>query len=412
MKKTILILISAILGLTQCALAQQTDANTPLHLMKPNYGIPYGVPAEDSVKASLDRVLNYIQTAEGVFRPTSYEWGVTYSGVLKVTEVTGDERYRNYAVEKFNWIADEFSKPTAEKVIRQVKRPGALDDSGAMCAAMIKAKMPNLKPIISNYMNFIQNKQFRLDNGMFARNRPQRHSVWLDDMFMGIPPLAWYGNHDEAVKQVLLFKEKMWIPEKKLFRHGWIERMDPHPAFFWARANGWAFLTMCEVLDAIPENHPQRNEILSLFRQHAEGLAVLQGGDGFWHQLLDRNESYLETSATAIYAYCMAHGINEGWLNPQTFGPIALLAWNAVSTKINAKGQVEGTCVGTGMGFDPAFYCYRPVSEYAAHGYGPVFLAGAETIRLIRQCHPRMNDSAVLFYNTNQNTDSPLFEEK
>jgi hypothetical protein len=74
---------------------------------------------------------------------------------------------------------------------------------------------------------------------------------------------------------------------------------------------------------------------------------------------------------------------------------MALLAWNAVSTKVNAQGQVEGTCVGTGMGFDPAFYYYRPVNLYAAHGYGPVLLAGAETIQLLKQHPYGINDSSV-----------------
>jgi unsaturated rhamnogalacturonyl hydrolase len=45
---------------------------------------------------------------------------------------------------------------------------------------------------------------------------------------------------------------------------------------------------------------------------------------------------------------------------------------------------VEGTCVGTGMAWDPMFYMYRPVHVLAAHGYGPVFLAGAEMIALLR----------------------------
>jgi unsaturated rhamnogalacturonyl hydrolase len=63
---------------------------------------------------------------------------------------------------------------------------------------------------------------------------------------------------------------------------------------------------------------------------------------------------------------------------------MAILAWNAVTTKINAGGQVEGTCVGKGMAFDPAFYYYRPVNVYAAHGYGPVLLAGAEIINLLK----------------------------
>ena len=61
---------------------------------------------------------------------------------------------------------------------------------------------------------------------------------------------------------------------------------------------------------------------------------------------------------------------------------MASIGWNAVAQKVNARGQVEGTCVGTGMGWEPVFYAYRPVSVYAAHGYGPVLLAGAEMIAL------------------------------
>ena len=75
-----------------------------------------------------------------------------------------------------------------------------------------------------------------------------------------------------------------------------------------------------------------------------------------------------------------------------------MLAWNAVTTKVNAQGQVEGTCVGTGMGFDPAFYYYRPTSAFAAHGYGPVLLAGAEMVRLVKTYRFEINDSSTQLY--------------
>jgi hypothetical protein len=64
------------------------------------------------------------------------------------------------------------------------------------------------------------------------------------------------------------------------------------------------------------------------------------------------------------------------------------------------------------MGFDPAFYCYRPVHKYAAHGYGPVILAGSEIIRLIRLTHPKMNDSALHFYPEAQETEEAIFWTK
>jgi hypothetical protein len=166
---------------------------------------------------------------------------------------------------------------------------------------------------------------------------------------------------------------------------------------------------MCEVLDVLPEDYPQRDKILDLFRTHVRGLAACQSGEGFWHQLLDRNDSYLETSATAIYVYCFAHAINKGWIDAMAYGPVAQLGWHAVTTQINAEGQVDGTCVGTGMAFDPAFYYYRPVNVYAAHGYGPVLWAGAEMINMLNKQHPKMNDSAVQYYRTEQKTSEPIF---
>jgi rhamnogalacturonyl hydrolase YesR len=135
--------------------------------------------------------------------------------------------------------------------------------------------------------------------------------------------------------------------------------------------------------------------VLQQLRAHVKGLAAYQDGTGLWHQLIDRNDTYLETSATAIYAYSMARAINRGYIDKRAYAPAVILAWNAVATKVNAKGQVEGTCVGTGMGFDTAFYAYRPVNVYAAHGYGPVLLAGAEVITMIKNHQFEINDSSL-----------------
>lgn len=158
-------------------------------------------------------------------------------------------------------------------------------------------------------------------------------------------------------------------------------------------------MAMAELLDVLPTTHPSYKAVMQQYKLHVEGLAKYQSGQGFWHQLLDREDSYLETSATAIYAYAVAKGINRKWLDAKAYGPMCLLAWNAVTTKVNDKGQVEGTCVGTGMAFEPAFYYYRPINVYAAHGYGPVLLAGSEIIKMIKQFKFGMNDSALQFVN-------------
>ncbi len=438
--------ISALFLIVAClaqSIVAQTDATTPLHLLKPNYPIPYGIPKTEDVTAVIDRIHRYLdkvtppafaneKTGEmftdaskinsdtilqrGDFRIVSYEWGVTYAGMLLASEATGDTKYRDYAEKRLMFIGNSaaaFRRPSANyeewearMPLRNLLNPRVLDDTGAMSAAMIKAlragSKANLRPIIDNGLNHIMNRQHRLPDGTLARNRPQPNTLWLDDLFMSVPAMAQMGKltgdnkyFDEACRQVLLFRDKMFNKEKGVFMHGWVESMSEHPEFRWARANGWAFMTEVELLEVLPENHPKRPEILALLRAHAKGLVSYQSGSGFWHQLLDRPDSYLETSATAIYAYALARAVNRGWIADKAYAPAALLAWNAVTTKINETGQVEGTCVGTGMAFDHAFYYHRPISKFAAHGYGPALLAGAEVLTLLKTRKFEINDSSV-----------------
>ncbi len=422
------------------------DVTTPLHALKPDYPVPYEPMSKESIKKVLDRVFNYLdavtpaqminkQTNEvinnvseidtntmvkqGDYRLNSYEWGVTYSGMLLAGETTADKRYTEYVQKRFSFLSKWI--PAVKKLaatgaytnrnypFRQAIEPKALDDAGAICAAMIKAQRSgisnDLGPFIDNYIDFVSNKEYRLSDGTLARVRPQKNTLWLDDLYMGVPALAQMGKltgdhtyFDDAVKQVRQFAQRMFNKEKGVYMHGWVESMETHPEFRWARANGWALMAKIELLDVLPENHPGRSFVIDQLKAHAKGLASYQGGRGFWHQLLDRTDSYLETSATAIYAYCIARACNKGWLDPVTYAPMAMLAWNAVATKVNDKGQVEGTCVGTGMAFDPAFYYHRPVNVFAAHSYGPVLLAGAELYRMMKKNPFKINDSALQYY--------------
>jgi rhamnogalacturonyl hydrolase YesR len=444
MKFLTMVVFVTVLSCTISFAQTVNDVTTPLHLLQPDYPTPYGTPEVDRIEATLTRIYDYLAATTpavlvdkstgteitdyasvnentimqpGDFRLTSYEWGVTYAGMLLAAEVTGEPKYADYVTERLNFLAkalkafEDFEKksPDAKHQLYFTLHPHALDDCGAICAAMIKATKAgvaaNQEDMIETYIDYISNQEFRLDDGTLARNRPQPNSLWLDDLFMSVPALAQMGSYsgdtryfDDAVKQVLQFGQRMFNEDKGLFMHGWIQGMDEHPQFHWGRANGWAVMAMVELLEVLPENYAGRDQVLDLLRKHIRGLANYQDGTGFWHQLIDRNDTYLETSATAIYTYAIARAINRGYIDRKVYGPMVCLAWNAVASKVNGKGQVEGTCVGTGMGFDPAFYYYRPVNVYAAHGYGPVLLAGAEMIELVKDNKTSVNDSSVQFY--------------
>lgn len=417
-----------------------SDTNTPLHLLQPEYGFYYGIPSTEEINQKLKQILSYLDTVtpssvvdstnggeiadfaqlstksvikDGDFRLTSYEWGVTYIAMMRVYEVTEEIDFKNYTLTRLNFIKKFFSAFSLlenehegyKSPLHSVINPSALDDAGAICASMIIANHnKDYNHMIDNFIDFISKKQYRFSDGTLARNRPHPNTLWVDDMFMSIPALALMGRmtsnayyYEDAVHQVKQFSDRLLDSTSGLYKHGWVEGMKFHPGFYWGRANGWAMLALLELLENLPQNHSAFDQILVLLQSHIQSVVKLQSIHGFWHQLLDRFDSYYETSATAIFTYCIARAINLKFLGAKEFGPSVILAWNAVSSKINDIGQVEGVCVGTGMGFDPAFYAFRPTSVYAAHGYGPVLMAGAEIIRLVKNQKMILNEKALQF---------------
>ena len=82
-------------------------------------------------------------------------------------------------------------------------------------------------------------------------------------------------------------------------------------------------------------------------------------------------------------AFAIARGVNRGWL-PSSYAPIAQSGWRALEQRVRPDGQIAGLCVGTTAAYDAVYYYNRPTDLGAMQGYGPVLMAGAETIAMLR----------------------------
>jgi rhamnogalacturonyl hydrolase YesR len=168
-----------------------------------------------------------------------------------------------------------------------------------------------------------------------------------------------------------------------LYDHSWYENTPNDPRFYWGRGGGWMLMAMAELLSVMPEDHPDRPRVLEIFRHAVEGVGAVQSGNGLWRQLLDKTDSYLETSASAMFTFAIARGVNRGWLTP-VWAPVAQAGWQALATRVHPDGRIEGICVGTTAAYDAVYYYNRPAELGAMQGYGPVLMAGAEVIRMLR----------------------------
>ena len=392
-------------------------------------GVDYAVPTEGEIKATLDRIRDYfvrsttyrvVDTRTGqpiadfsqpiktagveTLNDWDYPIGVALAGMLHISDVTGDPSYRDYTLKNFDFIFDHldyFRKQAAQfgpqaNGYRRLLNMTALDDCGAIGAALIKAYAakpdPRYRATIDKIADYIAHKQMRLPDGTLARARPQPVSLWIDDSYMSIPFLAQMGKltgdrayYDDGARQAIGMAQRLQDPATGLFDHAWYENTAGYdPKFFWGRGDGWGLMSAAELLSVLPEDHPQRARVIEIFRHGVRGVAETQSGNGMWRQLLDKTDSYLETSATAMFTFAIARGVNRGWLSP-VYAPVAQAGWQALAKRVRSDGRIEGICVSTTAAYDAVYYYNRPTDLGAMQGYGPVLMAGAEVIAMLRQ---------------------------
>lgn len=268
-----------------------------------------------------------------------------------------------------------------------------LDDCGAMGAAVINVyeyeKNPEYRAYIDTAAYHIMHRQDRLEDGTLCRTFPRQMTIWADDVYMSVSFLSQMGKltndkryFDEGAKQILQIADYLWCPEKQLFYHCYYSDKQRNGVAFWGRANGWITVSIAMLLDVLPENHEKRQELIDLLEKQIVGVSRYQNANGMWNQLLDKPESYDESSVTAMYIYGIAKGINNNWLDEQYKG-IALTAWEALKRdQITEEGHFKNVCVGTGIKDDLPFYYSRPVGENEKHGLGLVIDAGIEIMKL------------------------------
>ncbi len=269
-----------------------------------------------------------------------------------------------------------------------------LDDCGAMGAGLIEIykldKQERYKEYIDKAANHILKKQARLNEGTLVRKFPHKYTLWADDLYMGISFLCRMGEltgekkyFDDAAKQVINFHKYLFNTNYGLMYHCWYSDEQRPGVAFWGRANGWAMLAQIDLLERLPANHPKRNELIRLLKKHIVGISRYQSSSGLWHQLLDKVDSYLETSCSAMFTYSIAHAVNKGLIDKR-YLPIALKGWEGVMTKINSNGDVEGVCTGTGTSDELIHYYTRPAPINDVHGIGAVLLAGVAILKSLQ----------------------------
>jgi unsaturated rhamnogalacturonyl hydrolase len=226
---------------------------------------------------------------------------------------------------------------------------------------------------------------------VIADGVPPEARGWIDDMYM-LPILqvqAFRASQqarylDRAALTMAAYLDKLQQPNG-LFLHA------PDSPFYWGRGNGWVAAGMAELLRDLPESHPYHARIMAGYRAMMAALVKTQGEDGLWQQLLDKPESWGETSGSAMFTFALVTGVKHGWLDAKHCAPAARRAWLALVAHLDPHANLGEVCIGTDKAHQTTksdvlkvqydFYQARPRRSGDLHGQAPMLWTASALLR-------------------------------
>ncbi|GAA0369695.1 glycoside hydrolase family 88 protein [Alkalibacterium iburiense] len=226
----------------------------------------------------------------------------------------------------------------------------------------------NYRPYLEQWADWVMYDMPRTEeNGLQHMTYSSVHDgqLWADTLMMSVLPLAKIGlllnkpeYVEDAKKQFLIHTKYLADKKTGLWFHGW--NFNGHHNYanaLWGRGNCWATISIPEIIDILnlkPGDH-MYDFLVSTLNRQIKTLKELQDDSGMWHTLLDHPDSYLESSATAGFAFGILKGIRKRYVSKE-FLPVAEKAIRAIINNINDDGAVENVSVGTGLAEDLNYY--------------------------------------------------------
>jgi unsaturated rhamnogalacturonyl hydrolase len=337
-----------------------------------------------------------------------YTMGLFTLSLLKLNEQVPDARLVKFSEEKIGSLIAPDGKVQGYKPEEfQLDSINPLKTALALWQITGDGKYKAAAAILRRQLD----TQPRTYDGGFWHKQRYTNQMWLDGIYMASPFYAEYAklfgetnSFDDVAKQIRLIDEHAYDAKTGLNYHGWdAAKTQPwaNPATgcssnFWGRAEGWYVMALVDTLDFFPTNHPARAQIIATLQKTAKGIMKWQDAKtGLWWQVLDQGDrkgNYLEATASAMFLYALAKGVNRGYL-PRTDAAVAEKGYDGIVENLIAddgggKWSLTQCCSVAGLGFTSStgrprdgsfdYYVSEPVVKNDLKGVGPFILAGIE----------------------------------
>jgi len=354
-------------------------------------------PVDWSV-AIVEATMKRFPTAKD-FGVWNYPRGLYLYGQYLVYKRTHDPRYLKYIKDYVDYHVDAngvITNTNAQGVVSEV-RFESLDNMnpGNLLLVLYQETKDNRYKIAADKIRLRFNTYPRTKDGGFwhATNKTREWQLWGDGVFMSMPFLIRYGSIfgeskyalDEATKQMIVYASHLNDPKTGLMFHAydesrqatWADKETGHSPEIWCRAMGWFGMTLIEILELLPKDHPNRPKLIAQVQQLVKAWSNFQDKKtGLWYQIVNRVDdpsNWLETSSTSMYTFTIARAVDRGYVD-KSYMKVANAGYAGVLTKISlgredAMPYLSDICEGTNVA-DLAYYWARKRLVNDLHGLG------------------------------------------
>lgn len=281
-------------------------------------------------------------------QPLSWQQGAFWVGMTHLVDAGGEKRFRDAILamgRRNGWKPGPRIYHADDHVIGQAHLWSARHGAGKAAIAPLRANFDAIlaRPSIAHLSFFVAKN--------YEETACLKRWCWCDALFMSPP--AWVDMTQQTgdPRYTAYALEEFWATtdflydrvEKLYFRDSrFFERRDTQGRkLFWSRGNGWVFAGIANLLEVLPQDHPERPRLESLFRDMAGRLKALQKPDGYWApSLLAPENSPPETSGTGFFTYGLAWGVKHGLLDSRDYLPAVGKGWAALARAVSKDGRL------------------------------------------------------------------------
>ncbi|CAA9216641.1 MAG: GH105 [uncultured Corynebacteriales bacterium] len=246
---------------------------------------------------------------------------------------------------------DAVARQTPAGKLAEIEDVGIVNSAAnteVVARAAARGGDPALAAAVRRQLDWLRHGAPRAADGTLFHLEGGRQ-VWVDTVYMVLPPLVAAGELDAAAGQLAGHRRRLYDPGAGLWAHRWDEDRGARVrAAYWASGNGWVVAGIARSLRLLgaPATPPAARfaaDCAGHARAVIDAVLAHRAPSGLLPDVLGDPASFEEVAAVGMVAYAVLSGVADGWL-PASYAGVGRSLVGTARRHVGPDGLLRPAC--------------------------------------------------------------------